>query len=94
MLNIISRTVATAAVVLAAAVPATATAQIFRDPSSPARSQSPAIVIRPVASTTSSNGFSWGDAAIGAGGMLLVLGIGGTARVTTREKRVGRTVAA
>jgi hypothetical protein len=93
MLKSIARTLAATAVVIAAVVPASATAQIYRGASSQESGESGTVVLQP-ASSTSPDGFDWGDAAIGAGGVLLMVGVGGATGAAARQRRVGRTTVA
>ncbi|HME02182.1 MAG TPA: hypothetical protein VKG38_04025 [Solirubrobacteraceae bacterium] len=46
------------------------------------------------ASTSGSGGFQWGDAGIGAAGMLVVLGVGGALVVNARRRSHRRGLAA
>jgi hypothetical protein len=94
MLQIRKRTMTTGLVVLAASFPAAAQAQFNTDIAPGTPPQATAIPIAPPAvpanspanATTAGAGFQWGDAGIGAGGALLLLGAG-TAVVVAGRRR-------
>ena len=91
MLKFFSR-VATPIVVLAAAsVPSTANARILLDRAAP---EAAVVAVQPAAQTDSAGEFAWGDAAIGAGATLLVVGAGASAGVAGRRRRTSRAAVA
>ena len=78
-----TRIVATAATALALAAPAAVARPAVEAPTH----DSPAYVEAPTAPAASSDGFDWGDAAIGAGGVLgLVVLFSAGAAVTARAR--------
>lgn len=83
--------------VAAAAFPAAAQARFELDPpgggavAPPVQAPAPQ---SPVASVSDgSNGFQWGDAGIGAGGTVVLLGAGAVAASTARRRRSQRAIA-
>ncbi len=87
--------ITTAALVAACAVPATAAAQgqDLRSPDARDAGRPPVQVAAPVVDIRDApgNGFDWGDAGIGAAGLLAMLSIAGglALMVTTRRRRRG-----
>jgi len=78
-----TRIVATAATALALAAPTAVARPAVEAPTH----DSPAYVEAPAApAPTSSSGFDWGDAAIGAGLVLLLVLLGGGAALATRHQ--------
>jgi hypothetical protein len=90
MFRLIIRILTTATVVVAAGVPAVASARFEFNPPRPAVSsghaQRPVVpsVQRPAASST--QGFHWDDAGIGAVGVLVLVGLGSGAVVARRRR--------
>lgn len=91
MLKLITRTLALLALVVVVAIPATASARIYLNRSAP---ESASSTIQPVSQPSTSGGFDWGAAAIGAGATLLALGIGTGAGAAGRRRRVSRAATA
>lgn len=91
MLKLISRTLAVLALVLVVAVPGTASARINLNRSAP---EGPSVAIRTVSQPSTSGGFDFGDAAIGAGVVLLVVGVGTGAGISGRRRRISRAATA
>jgi hypothetical protein len=73
------------AVVIAALVPASASAMINRE--SPAGPAAVAVPSETVTAAPQSGGFRWGDAGIGAGAALVLVGMAGLGVVAWRRAR-------
>lgn len=98
MLTATKRTLSAAAIIAAASAPATASARYNLNPEpsaahhrvqtlAPARQARPARPVPQAASASASGGFEWGDAGLGAAGILVLLGTGaGSAAVITRRR--------
>ena len=92
MLKATKRTLTAAAMIAAASAPSSAFARLNLDPEPPAAPHpaqlaTPARQARPVAEASSSPGFEWGDAGLGAAGTLVLLGTGaGSAAVIARRR--------
>jgi hypothetical protein len=91
MVKTTTRAAAAVAVLASAVVPASASAHLYVPNLAPRHAE---VALRPAPSAAASDGFSWGDAAVGAGGMLILVGAGGTAVAAGRRRRVGGTRAA
>jgi hypothetical protein len=76
------------------AMPSVAHARFDMNPprQAPAQYQAASTTAPVTAVTTSSSGFQWADAGIGAAGMLVLLGAGGTASVARRRRLQNRSV--
>ena len=82
-----------ALVATAASFPASAQAMI-PPPGAPAGADATAIeTLTPQAQPSVNDGFHWGDAGIGAAGMVLLVGAGTVASGAARRRRLSRTVA-
>ena len=91
MLTLIKRALATAIVMAAVALPTAAYAQVNENPvsSAPVPVEPPYTSATPDAdqpAATSSSGFAWGDAGIGAAGLLVLIGVGAGAAVVVRRR--------
>jgi hypothetical protein len=81
------RGIATALVALSAVVPATASARTLDDQSAGNGDQVGVALSEVRPSATSDGGFAWDDAGIGAGAVLLVLGVGAGFAGSARARR-------
>jgi hypothetical protein len=82
-------------VIGAASFPAAAQARFLISPpgtsmSQPARVAS--VPTRPQPSSGAQSGFQWGDAGIGAGGAVVLVGVGAVTASATRRRRVQRVI--
>lgn len=90
MLTLIKRTLAAAVVIAAVAMPTAAYAHFDLNPGSPPEPVG-ALPLRAApaahhAVATSSQSFQWGDAGVGAGGLLVLIGVGAGAAVAYRRR--------
>jgi hypothetical protein len=92
MLSIIKRILSAAIVIAAVAAPTAASARLDLDPiSAPAPAQPLPAQAAPTAAPHAVNGsssqsFEWGDAGIGAGGLLVLIAVGTGAAVVYRRR--------
>lgn len=89
MFNHISKRVVTAVAVIAVAgVPAAAVARPLEDPAGSSFSATPPVVqsSAPQPAAQAEQGFEWGDAGVGAAGMLVLVGVGSGAVVAVRRR--------
>jgi hypothetical protein len=82
----IKRWVAVAVAVAAAGFPPVAAAMPAEDP--PAQSSAAYDVAISQPSSTNSSSFDWGDAGIGAAGVVVLMGAGAATTVSVRRRRV------
>ena len=87
--TIIKRSLPAGLVIAAASFPAAAQARFELNPSAGA-SQSPAPMVSAPSASTSSSGFQWADAGIGAAGAVLLIGGGAGAAGGLRRRRAHR----
>ena len=90
MLTLVKRTLAVAVVIAAVATPNAAFARAVMDePTSPYPVVAPPPPAAPSAghaATSASPSFQWGDAGLGAGGLLVLIGVGAGAAVAYRRR--------
>jgi hypothetical protein len=89
MLSIIKRVVSAAIVIAAVAAPMAAYARVPMDPISlpgPAVTVPAAPTASHAVATSSSQSFQWGDAGVGAGGLLVLICVGAGAAVVYRRR--------
>lgn len=90
--HINKRTLAALTVIMAAGMPATAVARpAVWSPVAPTAASSPPVEIVATPAAHADPGFQWGDAGLGAAGMLLLVGVGSGTAVATR-RRGGRAL--
>lgn len=98
MFNVTVRRTVTGLAIAAAIVPAAASARLAPDSSLAVTASSTGGATRVAAvqppATPAPGGFQWGDAGIGAGAVLVLLGAGGAATVLGRRRRPGHARAA
>jgi hypothetical protein len=96
MFTMIKRSLVAGLVVGAASFPAVAQARFELNPAGAPSVSQPAQVAsartRSQPSSSAQSGFQWGDAGIGAAGVVVLLGAGGGAASTMRRRRVHRPV--
>src|ERR1700690_3980719 len=96
MFKSIKRLLVAATAILVLGGPSAAFATMFAaDGGGSASGPARAVVIAPVSRTTasSSQGFQWGDAGVGAASIVVLLGVGVGAASVLRQRRVHRPVA-
>jgi hypothetical protein len=90
MLKLIKRILIVATVVVAASAPAAASAKYIVEPSGSSATSGPAqhAIVASVRPTAASDGqsFEWGDAGIGAAGVLVLIGVGSGALGVRRRR--------